>query len=129
MKAIVYTKYGPPEVLQLKEEEKPTPKDNEVLIRIYATTVNYGDLIARNFRKISPRKFNMPFLFWLLARIDFGIRKPRKKILGSEFAGKIESVGKDVNRFRKGDQVFGYPGQSMGAYAEYLCMSEKGALY
>jgi NADPH:quinone reductase-like Zn-dependent oxidoreductase len=128
MKAIVYTEYGPPDVLHLKEVEKPSPKENEVLIRIYATTVNYGDIIARDFRNITPRKFNMPFLFWLLARIDFGIRKPRKKILGSEFAGVIESVGKDVNRFSKGDPVFGYPGQSMGAYAEFLCMSEKGTV-
>ena len=69
MKAIVYTEYGPPDVLQLKEVEKPTPKDNEVLIRIYATSVNYGDIVARNFRNISPREFNMPFPFWLLAKI------------------------------------------------------------
>ncbi len=67
MKAVVYTEYGPPDVLELKEVEKPTPKDNEILIRIYATPVNYGDTLARNFRQISPRKFNMPFLFWLPA--------------------------------------------------------------
>jgi NADPH:quinone reductase-like Zn-dependent oxidoreductase len=126
MKAIVYTKYGSPEVLQLKEVEKPTPKDNEVLIRVYATTVNYGDLLARNFKNTSPGEFHMPFLFWLLARLDFGLSQPRKNILGSEFAGEIESVGKDVKRFRKGDQVFGYRGQSMGAYAEYLCLPEDG---
>ena len=94
MKAIVYTEYGPPEVLQLKEVEKPTPKDNEILIRVYATSVNYGDIIARNFKEISPRKFNMPFLFWLPARIFFGLRKPKIKILGSEFAGEIEATGK-----------------------------------
>jgi NADPH:quinone reductase-like Zn-dependent oxidoreductase len=126
MKAIVYTKYGPPDVLELKEVEKPTPKDNEVLIRVYATTVNYGDLLARNFRNTSPGEFHMPFLFWLLARLDFGLSQPRKNILGSEFGGEIESVSKDVKRFRKGDQVFGYRGQSMGAYAEYLCMPEDG---
>ncbi len=113
MKAIIYTKYGPPEVLQLKEVEKPTPKEDEVLIRIYATSVNYGDIVARNFRAISPREFNMPFVFWFLARISFGLRKPRNTILGSEFAGEIESVGKDVKLFREGDQVFGYRGQSM----------------
>jgi len=126
MKAIVYTKYGPPDVLQLKEVEKPTPKDNEILIRIYATPVNFGDMMARNFKKVSPRKFTMPFIFWFIARIEFGFRKPRKKILGSEFAGEIETVGKDVKLFKEGDQVFGYRGMSMGANAEYLCMPEDG---
>jgi len=126
MKAIVYHEYGTPDVLQLKEVEKPTPKDNEILIRIYATPVNYGDLIARNFKEISPRKFNMPFLFWLPARMAFGFRKPKIKILGSELAGEIESVGKDVKLFKSGDQVFGYRGMSMGANAEYLCMPEDG---
>ena len=124
MKAIVCTKYGPPDVLELKEVEKPTPKDNEILIRIYETSVSYGDIVARNFKEISPRKFNMPFLFWLFAKIFFGFRKPKITILGSEFAGEIEAVGKDVKRFKEGDQVFGYIGQSMGAYAEYLCMPE-----
>ncbi len=113
MKAIVYTEYGPPEVLQLKEVEKPTPKDNEILIRIYGTSVTYGDIVARNFKEISPQKFNMPFLFWLIAKTSFGFRKPRNTILGSELAGEIESVGKDVESFKQGDQVFGYPSQSM----------------
>ena len=128
MKAIVCTKYGPPEVLQLKEVSKPAPKDNEVLIRVRATSVNFGDTMARNFKAITPREFNMPFLFWLLVKISFGLREPRITILGSEFAGEIEAVGKDVKRFKKGDQVFGYPGQSFGAYAEYLCMPEDGVL-
>jgi NADPH:quinone reductase-like Zn-dependent oxidoreductase len=128
MKAIVYTEYGPPDVLQLKEVAKPAPKEDEVLIRIYATSVNYGDLVARNFKEISPRKFNMPFLFWLLAKISFGIRKPKISILGSEFAGEVESTGKDVKSFKQGDQVFGYLGQSMGAYAEYLSVPEDGVL-
>ena len=128
MKAIINTEYGPPEVLQFKEVEKPTPKNNEVLIKIYATSINYGDLIARDFRNITPRKFNMPLLFWFFAKVFFGFRKPKIKILGSEFAGEIESVGKNVKRFRKGVQVFGYPGQSMGAYAEYKCMPEDGVL-
>jgi len=126
MKAIVYTKYGPPDVLQLKEIEKPTPKDNEVLIKVYATPVNFGDITARNFRKISPRKFSMPLPLWLPTRIMFGFRKPRKKILGSEFGGGIESVGKEVKRFKEGDQVFGYRSMRMGANAEYLCMPEDG---
>jgi NADPH:quinone reductase-like Zn-dependent oxidoreductase len=126
MKAIVYTKYGPPDVLRLKEVEKPTPKDNEVLIRIHATTVTYGDTSARNFKKISPRKFTMPIPLWPITKIMFGFRKPRKQILGSEFAGEIESVGKDVKQFKEGDQVFGYLGPNMGAYAEYLCMPEDG---
>jgi NADPH:quinone reductase-like Zn-dependent oxidoreductase len=128
MKAIVSTEFGPPDVLQLQEVEKPTPKDNEILIRIYATTVSYGDLVARDFKNITPRQFNMPFLFWLLARISFGLGKPRVKILGSEFAGEIEATGKDVKRFKAGDQVFGYRGQSMGAYAEYVCMPEDGVV-
>ncbi|MCD4814632.1 NAD(P)-dependent alcohol dehydrogenase [bacterium] len=126
MKAMAYTKYGPPDVLQLGEVEKPIPKDNEVLIKIYATPVNYGDIIARNFKNIPLHKFNMPMPFWLGARIYFGLRKPRKKILGSEFAGKIEATGKDVKVFRKGDQVFAYRGMNMGANAEYLCMPEDG---
>ena len=128
MKAVVCTKYGPPEVLQLKEVEKPASKDNEVLIRVHASSVNFGDTMARNFKAITPREFNMPFLFWLLAKISFGLREPKITILGSEFAGEIEAVGKDVERFKRGDQVFGYPGQSFGAYAEYLCMPEGGVL-
>jgi NADPH:quinone reductase-like Zn-dependent oxidoreductase len=128
MKAIVYTKYGPPDVLELKEVEKPAPKDNEILIRIHAISVNYGDILARNFKKVSPRTFTMPMLLWLPTRMYFGFGKPRKKILGNEFAGEIEAAGKDVKRFRKGDRVFGYRGQSMGAYAEYLCMPEDGVV-
>ena len=128
MKAILHTKYGPPDVLHLEEVTKPAPKDNEILIQIYATSVNYGDIIARNFREISPRKFNMPLLFWVFAKITFGLREPRINILGSEFAGEIESAGKDVKSFKQGDQVFGYLGQSMGAYAGYLCMPENGCV-
>jgi len=118
MKAIVCTKYGPPDVLQLKEVAKPTPKDNEVLIRIYATTVFAGDCELRGLK--------FPILLRLLMRIGFGIRGPRKKIIGQELAGEIEAVGKDVKRFKKGDQVFGTPGFSLGANAEYKCMPEEG---
>ena len=128
MKAIVFTEYGTPDVLQLKEVTKPAPKDNEVLIRVHAASVNFGDLMARNFKAVSPRKFNMPFLFWLPSKITFGLRKPNMPILGSELAGEIEAVGKDVKRFKKGDQVFGYPGLSFGAYAEYICLPEAGTV-
>jgi NADPH:quinone reductase-like Zn-dependent oxidoreductase len=128
MKAIVYTKYGSPDVLHLEEIIKPAPKDNEILIRNHATSVNFGDLMARNFKAISPRKFNMPFFFWLPARLAVGFSKPRNHILGSEFAGEVESVGKLVTRFQPGDQVFGYLGQSMGAYAEFFCMPENGVV-
>lgn len=126
MKAIVYTEYGSPEVLHLRELEKPKPKDNELLIKVYATSINYGDTIARNFRAISPQKFNMPMLFWFFARITFGLWKPHKNILGSEFAGKVEATGKDVTLFKKGDQVFGYLGQQMGTNAEYVCVPATG---
>jgi len=127
MKAIVYTEYGPPEVLQLKEVERPTPKDNEVLIRVYATPVTFGDIKARNFT-FSPREFWFPLLLYPIARMQLGFRKPKKKIQGSNLAGEIEAVGKDVKRFREGDQVFGYLGPSMGANAEYVCMPEDGVL-
>jgi NADPH:quinone reductase-like Zn-dependent oxidoreductase len=128
MKAIVFTEYGPPEVLQLKEVEKPVPRDKEILIKINATPVSFGDTLVRDLKGISPAKFHMPFLFWLIAKLYFGIRKPRIAILGSEFAGEIEAVGKEVKRFKAGDPVFGYLGPRMGAYAEYLCMAENGVV-
>ena len=121
MKAIVYTKYGPPDVLHLVEVEKPAPKDNEVLIKIYATTVTTGDVNARGFVFI-PRGFG------LISRLVFGIGKPKKTILGVEFTGEIEATGKDVTLFQKGDQVFGIDGAGLGAYAEYKCMPETGGL-
>ena len=128
MKAVVFTEYGPPEVLQLKEVRKPTPGNKEVLIRVHATPVSFGDTLVRNFKAITPKKFHMPFLFWIIGKMYFGFRKPRITILGSEFAGEIESVGRDVKRFRKGDQVYGYCGSRMGAYAEYLCMPGNGVM-
>lgn len=128
MKAIVLREYGPPEVLGLQEVEKPVPRDNEVRIRVRATTVNYGDLTARNFRYIATRRFNMPMLLYYPARLAFGFFKPRIRILGSEFAGDIDAVGKDVTLFGQGDVVFGYSGMRMGAYAEYLCLPENGVL-
>jgi NADPH:quinone reductase-like Zn-dependent oxidoreductase len=128
MKAIVYSQYGSPDVLQLQEVEKPLPKDNEVLIRVRATSVNFGDTIARNYKAISPSRFNMAFPIWLMAKISFGLNQPKITILGNEFAGEIEAVGSDVTKFKPGDQVFGYVGEKMGAYAEYLCMPANGVL-
>ena len=120
MKAVVSTKYGPPDVLELQELEKPTPKEDEVLIRIYATTVFAGDCEMRGLK--------FPILLRLLMRIGFGIRGPRKRIIGQELAGEIEAVGKDVERFKKGNQVFGTPGFGLGAYAEYKCLPEEGTV-
>lgn len=126
MKAITYTEYGSPDVLKLREIAKPEPKDNEILIRVRATRVNYGDMLARKFGSVTTKEFNMPGILLLPARMEFGIRKPNKYILGSEFSGVIEAVGKEVKRFKAGDTVFGYRGSSFGAYAEYLCMPESG---
>ncbi|MBA7673214.1 Quinone oxidoreductase 1 [subsurface metagenome] len=120
MKAIVCTKYGPPDVLQLKEVEKPIPKDTEVLIRIYAITVTAGDCRARSF--------TVPPPMWPTAWIMLGFRKPRNPILGSDLAGEIEAVGKDVKLFKEGDQVFGIDIYGRGAYAEYVCRPEEGLL-
>lgn len=128
MRAAVYNEYGSPEVLHVEEMEKPVPKDTEIRIRVHATSVNYGDLSARRFKEISPREFNMTMLFWFMAKLYFGLNKPKVRILGSEFSGVVDAVGSAVTRFQKGDAVFGYLGQGMGAYAEYFCMPEKGVI-
>jgi NADPH:quinone reductase-like Zn-dependent oxidoreductase len=115
MKAIVYTKYGPPEVLQLKDVEKPAPKDYELLIRVYATTVTATEC---TFRKGKP----------IFSRLFTGLRRPKITTLGEELAGVIEAVGKGVKSFKKGDQVFGTAGPGFGANAEYICVPEDGVL-
>ena len=118
MKAIVWTKYGPEDGLQLREEAKPTPQDNEVLIKVHAATVTAADT---EFRRLK-----LPLLFSIPLRLYLGFRKPtRITILGTEFAGEIVSAGKDVTRYKPGDQVFGYTGLGMGTYAEYICLPEK----
>ena len=119
MKAAVCTKYGPPEVLQIQEIEKPVPKDNEVLVKIVASTVTAGDVRLRSFTWA-------PW-FRLPGRIMYGITKPRRTIPGNELAGEIESAGKDITQFKKGDQVFGIIWEtSFGlANAEYICLPEK----
>ncbi len=128
MRASVLTKFGPPDVLKLQEVAMPVPKDREVLIRVHAASVAFGDTLVRDFAAVTPEKFHMPWLFWFLGRLTFGFKKPRVNILGSEFAGRVEAVGRRVTRFKEGDQVFGYRGPRMGAYADYLCMSENGVL-
>ena len=128
MKAIICTKYGPPEVLQLREVEKPVPKDNEVLIKIHATTAHVGDTKLRGFKPgLGPVK---DFFFKPIMRIMIGFTGPRNKIPGMDLAGEIVAVGKDVKLFKKGDQVFAstYQGFSFGAYAQYKCMPEDGLL-
>ena len=122
MKAILHTRYGPPDLLQLGEVEKPVPKDNEVLIKVHASAVTTGDCNVRDFT-FAPKAFQLPARLFV-----FGLFKPRINILGNELAGEIEAVGKDVTRFKKGDHVFGTPGAAFGAHAEYTCMPEDGVL-
>jgi NADPH:quinone reductase-like Zn-dependent oxidoreductase len=125
MKAVVSTEFGSPDVLRLEETARPEPGRREILVRVRASSVNFGDLMARSFRSVTPRGFNMPFLFWLIAKMSMGWRKPRIRVLGNEFAGDVAAVGRDVQRFKPGDQVFGGTGERFGAYAEYMCLSEK----
>jgi NADPH:quinone reductase-like Zn-dependent oxidoreductase len=121
MKAVVYEEYGSADVLQLKEVAKPVPKAGEVLIKVHAATVTSGDCNLRGFTFVPPG-------FGFVPRLAFGLRKPRRKILGVEVAGEIEAMGRDIRSFKEGDQVFGIDSNSLGAYAEYVCRPEKGAL-
>ncbi|PRT08529.1 NAD(P)-dependent alcohol dehydrogenase [Bacillus thuringiensis] len=120
MKAIICTKYGPPNVLQIQNVEKPKPKKNEVLVKIHATSVSTGDCRIRGF--------NSPLLFWIPMRIILGFRKPRKPILGVELSGEIEDIGTDVTQFKKGDPVFALTELNLGGYAEYTCVHESGLI-
>jgi len=120
MKAVICKKYGPPEVLQLKEVGKPVPGKNEVCIKIFASAVTSGDCRIRGF--------NCPILFWIPMRLVLGLTKPRKPILGFILAGEVETAGKDVKRFKKGDRVYGSTGLRFGAYAEYVCLPENSKL-
>ena len=115
MRAIMFTKYGPPDVLQLQDVEKPTPKDNEVLIKVHATTVNRTDC---GFRQPE----------YLFVRLFSGIFKPKINILGTEFSGTVETIGKNVTLFKVGDAVFGLNTFKFGTHAEYICINEKGSL-
>lgn len=120
MKAIICTQYGPPNVLQLQNIEKPIPKKNEVLVKIHATSVTTGDCRIRGF--------NSPLLFWIPMRLILGLRKPRNPILGVELAGEVEDIGTDVTQFNKGDQIFALTELNLGGYAEYTCVHESGLI-
>ncbi|GHV47369.1 alcohol dehydrogenase [Bacteroidia bacterium] len=120
MKAIACTKYGKPDVLKIVAIEKPVPKDNEVLVKNFATSVTVADCRVRGF--------DIPASFWLPARLALGLFKPRKSILGSELSGIIEAVGKNVSRFEAGDEVFAFSDHKMGAYAEYVCVAENDCI-
>jgi NADPH:quinone reductase-like Zn-dependent oxidoreductase len=120
MKAAVYERYGPPDVLEIREVPTPIPRDSEIRIKVHATTVTSGDWRLRSL--------DVPVGFRLLSRLMFGIRRPRKTILGMELAGRIESVGKKVRRFKAGDDVFAFSEADMGAYAEYTCLREDAAV-
>jgi NADPH:quinone reductase-like Zn-dependent oxidoreductase len=120
MRAAVYERYGSPDVIELREVEKPAPKDDEVLIKLRATTVNSGDSRVRSL--------NVPRGFGLLSRLALGISKPRQSILGTELAGTVEAIGNNVRRFKVGDAVVGYGGMNMGFHAEYRCLRQSEAL-
>jgi len=121
MKAIICTKYGSPEVLKLMEVDKPTPKTNELLIKIYATSVTASDCIIRGFK--------LPVSMWIPARLALGFTKPRKSILGLVLSGIIEDIGSEVTQFKIGEKIYAHTFMSFGAYAEYICLPEKSAVF
>jgi NADPH:quinone reductase-like Zn-dependent oxidoreductase len=121
VKAILHTAYGPPEELQLMNVEKPTPKRDEILVKIHATTVSSSDCNIRNFTFT-------PKVFWLPMRIQFGLFKPKNRILGFDMAGVVQAVGREVTRFQVGDKIFGTAEPAMGTHAEYICLPEGSML-
>ena len=121
MKAVIFNKFGPPEVLKLAETEKPAPKSNEVLVKVHATSVTAEDPKMRSF--------NHPPLLKLPVGLMFGFKKPKIPVLGTEFSGTVEAIGDKVKNYKINDQVFGYTGLSFGAYAEYKCIPENGLMY
>lgn len=120
MRAMVCTRYGPSEVLELKQLDKPVPKAGEILIKVHASTVTAGDCEIRSFK--------FPVLLWIPLRLFFGLRKPKVNVLGQEFAGEVEALGSGQTLFKKGDRVYGATGLKLGAYAEYLCLSGSSAI-
>ncbi len=126
MKAIICTQYGSPDVLQIQDVAKPIPKDNEVLIKIHATTVHIGDTKIRSFKP--GMGFFKDLFIKPMMRIVIGFRGPRKKILGMELAGDIEKVGKNVTLFKEGDKIFAGTGMKFGTYAEYICLPDKAVM-
>ncbi len=128
MNTIQATRYGSPDVLQLVQTDTPMPKANEVLIKVQAVPVGFGDVLARNFKAVTPRSFSMPGPLWPISRLAIGLNKPNQPILGAEFAGVVEAVGEAVTRFQPGEVVIGYTGQRFGANAEFMCLPEKAVM-
>ena len=122
MRAVVFDRYGPPDVLRLEDVERPVPKDDEVLVKVHATTVNRLDCATRE----ANRRSGLALSF--MSRLVFGLRQPRQRVLGTEFAGEVEAVGAAVREFAVGDKVFGTSGLSFGAHAEFMCMRESARI-
>ena len=122
MRAVVFDRYGPPDVLRLEDVERPVPKDDEVLVKVHATTVNRLDCATRE----ANRRSGLALSF--MSRLVFGLRRPKRRVLGTEFAGEVEAVGAAVREFAVGDKVFGTSGLSFGAHAEFICMRESARI-